>query len=1108
VTATKAADTNYKSNTSVAATVAAKQAIAIVNSLPTASAITYGQMLSSSTFTGGSATPSAGSFQWTSPTTVPLAGIQSESVIYVPTDTVDYSSSAPSTVNVTVRPASYIVTVSSDDSGTASKCTPQTTPGHGTDASCSLRDALLEAAATGGGNITFDATAFATAKTITLANGVLSLPSATTIAGATTGSGATLANLVAVDGNGASTVFSISSGVTGASIANLIIQHGNSAGIRNAGALTLTGDSITSNSNSGAGGGGIINSGGLTLTASTISGNTSGAAGGGIANTGTLTLSDDTITGNSASNSGGGIDNLATLVVSDSTLSANTAATASGGGGIDNVGSGTVALANSVLSGNTSNSVSDDFDGVAYSNSGGNIVGVANGATVKGTAVDLAPLASYGGPTQTLVPLPGSPAICAGLASAIPSGLTTDQRGLPNTNASYPSYPACVDAGAVQTNYALSFTTQPTGASVATNFAAGVTLTESGNPFQPSVTIPLALTGSGTLTGGSTTTLAGVASYTLQVNMAGSSDHLTATLALDSALSPAVAISATSNTFGVGITTPTVGLALSSSSISYGSLETFTATVPSAATGTVNFYNNGSTLLGSGTVSGGTATFSSSTLAVGSYSVTAAYSGDSNYSPNTSSAQSLTINPVPAAITGPTNGGTLTGASTTFTWSAGAGGVTGYYFHVGTTAGGADLVNIGPLSGTSTTVTLPTNGTTIYVQLQTNFSGGAIVLSSINTYTEFTQSAAAITSPTNGSTLTGASTTFTWSAGTGGVTGYYLHIGTTSGAANLVNIGPLSGTGATVTLPTNGTTIYVQLETHIGNTILENNNTYAEFTQSAAAITSPTNGSTLTGASTTFTWSAGAGGVTGYYLHVGTTPGGVDLVNIGPLSGTSATVTLPTNGTTIYVQLETHIGNTILENNNTYTEFTQSAAAITSPTNGSMLTGASTTFTWSAGTGGVTGYYLHVGTTPGGVDLVNIGPLSGTSVTVNLPTNGTTIYVQLETHIGNTILENNNTYTEYAPPAVITSPTNGSTLTGASTTFTWSAGTGGVTGYYLHVGTTPGGVDLVNIGPLSGTSATVTLPTSGATIYAQLQTNFSGGAIELSSINTYTEFTP
>jgi len=87
----------------------------------------------------------------------------------------------------------------------------------------------------------------------------------------------------------------------------------------------------------------------------------------------------------------------------------------------------------------------------------------------------------------------------------------------------------------------------------------------------------------------------------------------------------------------------------------------------------------------------------------------------------------------------------------------------------------------------------------------------------------------------------------------------------------------------------------------------------------------------------------------------------------------------------------------------------------------------------------------------------------------------------------------------------ITSPTNGSTLTGASTTFTWTAGSGGVTGYYLHVGTTPGAADPVNIGPLTGTSATVSLPTNGATIYVQLQTAFTGGSSVYSSINNYTE---
>ena len=44
-------------------------------------------------------------------------------------------------------------------------------------------------------------------------------------------------------------------------------------------------------------------------------------------------------------------------------------------------------------------------------------------------------------------------------------------------------------------------------------------------------------------------------------------------------------------------------------------------------------------------------------------------------------------------------------------------------------------------------------------------------------------------------------------------------------------------------------------------------------TSSTAAITSPAPGSTLTAASTTFTWSAGSGGVTGYYLWIGSTPG-------------------------------------------------------------------------------------------------------------------------------------------------------------------------------------------------------------------------------------------
>ena len=94
---------------------------------------------------------------------------------------------------------------------------------------------------------------------------------------------------------------------------------------------------------------------------------------------------------------------------------------------------------------------------------------------------------------------------------------------------------------------------------------------------------------------------------------------------------------------------------------------------------------------------------------------------------------------------------------------------------------------------------------------------------------------------------------------------------------------------------------------------------------SGSTITSPTPGSTLTSASTTFTWNAGPVGTTGYGLNVGTTGvGSADLVNIGPLSGTSVTVNLPTNGTTIFVRLWTIVnGTTYLYNDYTYAEFTQ-----------------------------------------------------------------------------------------------------------------------------------------------------------------------------------------
>ena len=80
------------------------QATPVINTPPTASAITYGQTLGSATLSGGSATPSGGSFAFTTSSTVPPVGTAAYSVTYTPLDTTDYTT-ATTTVSVTVNPA-------------------------------------------------------------------------------------------------------------------------------------------------------------------------------------------------------------------------------------------------------------------------------------------------------------------------------------------------------------------------------------------------------------------------------------------------------------------------------------------------------------------------------------------------------------------------------------------------------------------------------------------------------------------------------------------------------------------------------------------------------------------------------------------------------------------------------------------------------------------------------------------------------------------------------------------------------------------------------------------------------------------------------------------
>jgi hypothetical protein len=74
----------------------------------------------------------------------------------------------------------------------------------------------------------------------------------------------------------------------------------------------------------------------------------------------------------------------------------------------------------------------------------------------------------------------------------------------------------------------------------------------------------------------------------------------------------------------------------------YGEMVNFTAVVTSSLgappDGEVVTFMKGKTVLGTGTLSGGSASFTTSTLKVGTMSVKAVYGGDSNFAGSTSKA--------------------------------------------------------------------------------------------------------------------------------------------------------------------------------------------------------------------------------------------------------------------------------------------------------------------------------------------------------------------------------------------------------------------------------------------------------------------------------------
>ncbi|MBI6117747.1 T9SS type B sorting domain-containing protein, partial [Salegentibacter maritimus] len=492
-----------------------------------------------------------------------------------------------------------------------------------------------------------------------------------------------------------------------------------------------------------------------------------------------------------------------------------------------------------------------------------------------------------------------------------------------------------------------------------------------------------------------------------------------------------------------------------------------------------------------------------------------------------------TIDTIPncTTISSPVDGATEVSISENISWDA-VPDADGYYVNIGTTVGGNDLVNNTELTTTtySPTIDFPEN-TTIYVSVTPyNAIGNATGCTEISFTTETIDTipnCTTISSPVDGATDVSISENITWDA-VPNADGYYINIGTTAGGNDLVNNTDLTTItySHTTDFPEN-TTIYVSVTPYnaIGNAtgcaeISFTTETIATI-PNCTSITSPLDGATEVSISENISWDA-VPNADGYYVNIGTTPGGNDLVNNAELTTTnySPTTDFPEN-TTIYVSVTPYnaIGNATGCPEISFTTETiatiPNCTTISSPVDGATDVSITENISWDA-VPNADGYYVNIGTTPGGNDLVNNTELTTTSYSpaTDFPEN-TTIYVSVTPYnaIGNATgcPEISFTTESFANPSVpdcttITSPLDGATEVSISENISWDA-VQDTDGYYINIGTNPGGNDLVNNTDLTTTSYTPTTDfPENTTIYVSVTPyNEVGNATGCKEISFTTE---
>jgi hypothetical protein len=528
----------------------------------------------------------------------------------------------------------------------------------------------------------------------------------------------------------------------------------------------------------------------------------------------------------------------------------------------------------------------------------------AFGQSVMFTAT-VSPNTATGTPTGSVTFKDGTTALgtgtlSSGVATFSTASLTAGTHSITAVYSGDSSFGSSTSAAVLQVVGQGSSTTAVTSAVNPSTFGQSVTFTATVTPSGATGTVTFkdgsTALGTGTLSAGSAT----FSTATLAVG----AHAITAVYGGDATFTGSTS-TAVSQAVNQAASTSAVGSATNPST--FGQSVTFTATVtPSTATGTVTF-KDGSTTLGAGTLSGGSATFVTSALSVATHSITAVYGGDTNFAGSTSTSLSQVVGqgasttalntaPNPAAF----------GQAVTFTATVTPGTATGTVtFKDGTATLGAGTLSSGSATLTTSTLATGNHSITAVYSGDANFTGStsSATIQSVG----LAASTTALASGTNPSAFA-QSVTFTATVSPNTATGTVIFKdGSTTLGTGTLSSGSATFATAALSVGTHSITAVYGGDANFGSSTSTAVSQVVNQSASTTALTSSANPST-SGQSVTFTAmvtpSAATGTVTfkdgGTALGTGTLTSGTATFSTSTLATGTHSITAVYGGDSTY----------------------------------------------------------------------------------------------------------------------------------------------------------------------------------------------------------------